>query len=78
MINEAMDFIFTDSLAFAINATLGTVVRTKLCNYSWEQRIKSEPPTKESGDRQPKDSNSISIMVNDQKAAVMLTNTDKV
>ena len=52
MINQAMDFIFTDSLAFAINATLGTIVRTKLCNYSWEQRIKTEPPTKESGDRQ--------------------------
>ena len=52
MINQAMDFIFTDSLAFAINATLGTVVRTKLCNYSWEERIKTEPPTEESGDRQ--------------------------
>jgi hypothetical protein len=42
MINQAMDFLFTDSLAFAINATLGTVVRTKLCNYSWEEKIKTE------------------------------------
>ncbi len=53
MINQAMDFLFTDTLAFAINATLGTVVRTKLCNYSWEEeKIKSEPPTEEISDHQ--------------------------
>ncbi|MBR8839674.1 MAG: hypothetical protein DSM106950_38165 [Stigonema ocellatum SAG 48.90 = DSM 106950] len=50
MLNQAMDFIFTDTLAFAINATLGAVVRTKLCNYSWEQRIENEPPKEEISD----------------------------
>lgn len=50
MINQAMDFLFTDSLAFAINATLGTVVRTKLCNYSWEEKIKTEHQVEETND----------------------------
>ncbi|MBO3464365.1 hypothetical protein G7B40_006235 [Aetokthonos hydrillicola Thurmond2011] len=51
MINRAMDFVFTDSFAFAINATLGTVVGTKLCNYSWEEKIRSEATTEEIRDR---------------------------
>lgn len=36
MINRVVNFIFIDFLALAINATLGTVLRTKICNYSWE------------------------------------------
>jgi hypothetical protein len=65
MLSQAMDFLFTDSLAFAVNATLGTVVRTKLCNYSWEDRITtnhqseetSDRPDQELSDRQPMDTN---------------------
>jgi hypothetical protein len=47
MLSQAMDLVFTDSLAFAVNATLGTVVRTKLCNYSWEQKVTSDSTKQE-------------------------------
>ncbi len=56
-INRAMDFLFTDTFAFAVNATLGAVVRTKLCNYSWEEKIDSDRPTEEISDRQLREKN---------------------
>ncbi|MBD2614599.1 hypothetical protein VF14_12265 [Nostoc linckia z18] len=36
MISRTLDFIFIDSFAFLINKTLGLVLSTKICNYSWE------------------------------------------
>ncbi|MDF5733036.1 MAG: hypothetical protein PUP92_34860 [Rhizonema sp. PD38] len=48
--NRTMDFLFTDSFAFAINATLGTLLRTKICNYSWDEEDKKDKPTKETHD----------------------------
>ncbi|WP_445637148.1 hypothetical protein NSTC745_02204 [Nostoc sp. DSM 114161] len=36
MISRTLDFIFIDSFAFMINKTLGLVLSTKICNYSWE------------------------------------------
>ena len=56
-INRAMDFLFTDTLAFAVNATLGAVVRTKLCNYSWDKKIGSDHPPEEMSDRQLREKN---------------------
>ncbi|MBO3463998.1 hypothetical protein G7B40_006240 [Aetokthonos hydrillicola Thurmond2011] len=50
MLSQAMDLVFTDSLAFAINVTLGTVVQTKLCNYSWEQKVTTESTTEQISD----------------------------
>jgi hypothetical protein len=47
MINRAMDIIFVDSFAFAINVTLGAVLQSKICNYSWEGKVISEPQTEE-------------------------------
>ncbi|MFN6569009.1 hypothetical protein [Dendronalium sp. ChiSLP03b] len=43
MISRTVDLIFIDLFAFAINKTLGAVLRTKICNYSWDGKIKSEP-----------------------------------
>ncbi|MCW5314187.1 hypothetical protein GTQ43_10340 [Nostoc sp. KVJ3] len=39
MINRVIDIIFIDSFAFVINATFGTLLHTKICNYSWEGKI---------------------------------------
>jgi hypothetical protein len=39
MINRALDIIFVDSFAFVINIAFGTLLRTKICNYSWEGKI---------------------------------------
>jgi hypothetical protein len=36
MINRAIDIIFVDSFALVINAIFGTLLHTKICNYSWE------------------------------------------
>jgi hypothetical protein len=36
MINRILNLIFIDFFALTINATLGTVLRSKICNYSWE------------------------------------------
>lgn len=36
MINRIVDLIFIDFFALAINITLGTILRGKICNYSWE------------------------------------------
>ncbi|MEH2193534.1 MAG: hypothetical protein V7K98_12985 [Nostoc sp.] len=45
MINRAIDIIFVDSFAFVINAIFGTLLHTKICNYSWEGKtaFNSEP-----------------------------------
>ena len=45
MINQAIDFIFVDSFAFVINVTFGTLLHTKICNYSWDgkTRLNSQP-----------------------------------
>ena len=48
--NRTMDLVFTDSFAFAINATLGTLLRTKICNYSWDEEEKNGKPIKETND----------------------------
>ncbi len=45
--NRTMDLVFTDSFAFAINATLGTLLRTKICNYSWDEETKKNKPIEE-------------------------------
>ncbi|MBD2606473.1 hypothetical protein H6G81_18535 [Scytonema hofmannii FACHB-248] len=38
MFNQAIDMVFTDSVAVVINLTLGTLIQSKICNYSWEQK----------------------------------------
>ncbi|MBH8575016.1 hypothetical protein I8752_18745 [Nostocaceae cyanobacterium CENA369] len=47
MITRTLDLIFIDLFAFAINGTLGAVLRTKICNYSWDGKIKREPQTEQ-------------------------------
>ncbi|RCJ27817.1 hypothetical protein A6770_25050 [Nostoc minutum NIES-26] len=49
MINRTVDLIFIDLFAFAINKTLGAVLRTKICNYSWDGKIKREPQVEQIG-----------------------------
>ncbi|MEH2435349.1 MAG: hypothetical protein V7K25_14030 [Nostoc sp.] len=46
MIDRFVNFIFIDSFALAINLMFGTLLRTKICNYSWEGVVGSElsPP----------------------------------
>ncbi|WP_392531859.1 hypothetical protein [Nostoc sp. C117] len=36
MIDRFVNFIFIDFFALAINLMFGTLLRTKICNYSWE------------------------------------------
>ncbi|MCX7594911.1 MAG: hypothetical protein N2235_14350 [Fischerella sp.] len=36
MINRALDVIFIDFFAFAINTMFGGLLKSKICNYSWE------------------------------------------
>ncbi len=36
MISRILDLIFVDFFALAINKTAGALLRTKICNYSWE------------------------------------------
>ncbi len=38
MMNRALDFIFIDFFAFTINKMFGTLLKTKICNYSWEEK----------------------------------------
>ncbi|BAZ47894.1 hypothetical protein JMG10_37585 [Nostoc ellipsosporum NOK] len=47
MLNRAVNLIFVDSFAFVINATLGTVLRSKICNYSWDGKPQGETQTEE-------------------------------
>lgn len=47
MFNQVVNLIFVDSFAFAINATLGTVLRSKICNYSWDGKPQGEAQTEE-------------------------------
>lgn len=47
MFNQVVNLIFVDSFAFAINATLGTVLRSKICNYSWDGKPQAEVQTEE-------------------------------
>ncbi|QSJ15326.1 hypothetical protein JYQ62_26235 [Nostoc sp. UHCC 0702] len=47
MLNQAVNLIFVDSFAFVINATLGTVLRSKICNYSWDGKPQGETQTDE-------------------------------
>ncbi|GEM_PF-3329533 len=43
MLSRLMDMIFIDFFALAINTTFGTLLRTKICNYSWEGEPRTEP-----------------------------------
>ncbi|NWF62625.1 MAG: hypothetical protein HXY43_26185 [Fischerella sp.] len=36
MIYRALDVIFIDFFAFAINTMFGRLLQSKICNYSWE------------------------------------------
>jgi hypothetical protein len=36
MIDRFVNLIFIDFFAFAINLIFGTLLRTKICNYSWD------------------------------------------
>ncbi|MHC0062837.1 hypothetical protein ACWATR_07900 [Nostoc sp. UIC 10890] len=47
MINRAIDIIFVDSLAFVINVTFGTLLHSKICNYSWEGKPLLDPQPEE-------------------------------
>ncbi|OYE01893.1 hypothetical protein CDG79_27175 [Nostoc sp. 'Peltigera membranacea cyanobiont' 232] len=47
MINQAIDIIFVDSFAFAINVTVGTLLHSKICNYSWEGKVEEKPQLEE-------------------------------
>ncbi|MGJ5629459.1 hypothetical protein [Nostoc edaphicum] len=47
MINRAIDIIFVDSLAFVINVIFGTLLHSKICNYSWEGKTLLDPQPEE-------------------------------
>jgi hypothetical protein len=36
MIDKLINLAFVDSFAFAINSTLGLLLQSKICNYSWD------------------------------------------
>ncbi|MDZ8261765.1 hypothetical protein [Nostoc sp. ChiQUE01b] len=48
MIDRFVNLIFIDSFALAINLTFGTLLRTKICNYSWDGVVSDELSTPES------------------------------
>ncbi|WP_375514516.1 hypothetical protein [uncultured Nostoc sp.] len=48
MIDRFVNLIFIDSFALAINLTFGTLLRTKICNYSWEGVVGGKLSTSES------------------------------
>lgn len=50
MINRFVNLIFIDSFALAINLTVGTLLRTKVCNYSWDGVVDDQCSTPESSD----------------------------
>ncbi|MEH2366266.1 hypothetical protein [Nostoc sp.] len=43
MIDRFLNLIFIDSFAVVINLTFGTLLRTKICNYSWDGVVNDEP-----------------------------------
>ncbi|MEH2177093.1 hypothetical protein [Nostoc sp.] len=48
MIDRFLNLIFIDSFAGVINLTFGTLLRTKICNYSWDGVANDELSTPES------------------------------
>ena len=42
MIDRFLNLIFIDSFAVVINLTFGTLLRTKICNYSWDGVVNDE------------------------------------
>ncbi|MEH2181553.1 MAG: hypothetical protein V7K56_21095 [Nostoc sp.] len=48
MIDRFVNLIFIDSFAVVINLTFGTLLRTKICNYSWDGIVNDELSTPES------------------------------
>jgi hypothetical protein len=48
MIDRFVNLIFIDSFSLAINLTFGTLLRTKICNYSWDGIVSNELSTPES------------------------------
>ncbi|MBN3876397.1 MULTISPECIES: hypothetical protein [unclassified Nostoc] len=48
MIDRFLNLIFIDSFAVVINLTFGTLLRTKICNYSWDGVVNDELSTPES------------------------------
>lgn len=48
MIDRFVNLIFIDSFALAINLMFGTLLRTKICNYSWDGIVSHELSTPES------------------------------
>jgi hypothetical protein len=48
MIDRFINLIFIDSFSLAINLTFGTLLRTKICNYSWDGIVSNELSTPES------------------------------
>ena len=48
MIDRFVNLIFIDSFSLAINLTFGTLLRTKICNYSWDGVVSDELSTPES------------------------------
>jgi hypothetical protein len=49
MIDRFVNLIFIDSFSLAINLTFGTLLHTKICNYSWDGMGSDELSTPESG-----------------------------
>lgn len=47
MIDRFVNLIFIDSFSLAINFTFGTLLRTKICNYSWDGVVSDELSTPE-------------------------------
>ena len=47
MIDRFVNLIFIDSFALAINLTFGTLLRTKICNYSWDGIVSDKLSTPE-------------------------------
>lgn len=48
MIDRFVNLIFIDFFALAINLTFGTLLRTKICNYSWDGIVNDKLSTPES------------------------------
>ncbi|BAY29564.1 hypothetical protein NIES2107_14070 [Nostoc carneum NIES-2107] len=59
MINRFVNLVFIDSFALAINVTLGTLLRTKICNYSWDGVVDNDLSTLESSNSSCNDSSSV-------------------
>ncbi|MBN3944410.1 MAG: hypothetical protein V7L21_30415 [Nostoc sp.] len=48
MIDRFVNLIFIDFFAVVINLTFGTLLRTKICNYSWDGVVNDQLSTPES------------------------------